>query len=96
MPVKKFDPHDPFDMVVTPVPLEDGRDGLDEMARTIIQEYLIIGYGEKAICRMFRESKYTGPYSIFRQRGKKYIDGLVREETENYRVRLRNLIQQEQ
>ncbi|MDP7626745.1 MAG: hypothetical protein QF530_02355 [SAR202 cluster bacterium] len=95
MPTKKFDPHDPFDIVVTPVPLEEGRDGLGDMAKTIIQEYLTIGWSDKAIYQMFKKPKYAGPYSIYRQRGEQYVQRLIREEEDKYRFRVRNLVRKE-
>jgi hypothetical protein len=95
LPTKKFDPHDPFDIVVTPVPLEEGRDGLGDMAKTIIQEYLTIGWSGKAIFQMFKKPKYAGPYSVYRQRGEQYVKELIREVTEKHHVRIRNLIQKE-
>ncbi len=93
MPTKNFDPHDPFDIVVTRMPLEKGRDGFDEMARTFIQEYLTIGWDDQKIFKMFKKPSYVGPYSIYHQRGEKYVQKLICEEIEKYKLRIRNLVE---
>ena len=87
----EFDPHDPFDLVGTIVPMEEGRDGLDEMARTIIQEYITIGWGEQVIFHMFSKEKYRGPHSIYKQRGEEYIKKLIEEEIAAHQSLVRRL-----
>ncbi len=87
----EFDPHDPFDLVGTIVPMEEGRDGLDEMARTIIQEYITIGWNANVILHMFSKERYRGPHSIFKQRGKEYIEKLIEEEFKTHQSLVRRL-----
>ena len=87
----EFDPHDPFDLVGTIVPMEEGRDGLEEMARTIIQEYLTIGRTGQVILHMFSKERYRGPYSVYKQRGREYIKRLIEEEIESHQSLVRRL-----
>ncbi len=87
----EFDPHDPFDLVGTIVPMEEGRDGLDEMARTIIQEFITIGWSDKVILHMFKKARYRGPHSIYKQRGEEYIKTLIEEEIASRQSLVRRL-----
>ena len=84
MPTKEFDPHDPFDLVSTPVPTEEGRDVVDEMARSFISEYLTMGWNEKGIMMMFSKPRYRGPYTVYRDRGEQYVRALLNEEIEKH------------
>lgn len=92
MPTKSFDPHDPFDLVGTAVPVEEGRDNVEEMARSFIQEYLTMGWGEKVIMMMFRKPRYRGPHKVYRDRGEQYIRDLLSEETEKYQSFVRLIL----
>ncbi|MAG36399.1 MAG: hypothetical protein CL878_09165 [Dehalococcoidia bacterium] len=80
MATKKFDPHDPFDLMGTPVPPEAGHDSLGEMARCFIEEYLQMGWPDEAILKLFGKPKYRGPNAVYRQRGEAYVRQLIVQE----------------
>ena len=77
MATKQFDPHDPFDLVGTPVPQEEGHDNLGEMARCFVEEYLNMGWTDEAILGMFQKPKYRGPHLVYQQRGEPHVRQLI-------------------
>ena len=91
MPTKEFDPHDPFDLVGTPVPVEEGHDNLEEMARCIIEEYMSMGWSEKVILRMFKTAGYAGPYTVYRAKGEEHVLRLIEEAKEKQKTLMQRL-----
>jgi hypothetical protein len=93
MPDKEFDPHDPFDLVGTAIPMdsEDGVDTVDEMARTVIQEYLMMGWNDKIILGIFANETFRGPHTAYQIKGKEYLGDLILEERELHRLKLQRL-----
>lgn len=79
MPTKDFDPHDPFDLVGKRVPVEEGHDNVEEMARCFIEEYLNMGWGEKVILAMFKKPMYQGPHAVYKARGDEYVQRIMDE-----------------
>jgi hypothetical protein len=88
MPDKEFDPHDPFDLVGTAVPLEDGRDGVEEMAEAFIDEYMTMGWTDKRILMTFQSSFFRGPHIVYRDRGVDYIEALISATRKRHRARV--------
>ena len=82
MAVKEFDLEDPFDIVGTPDPIEEGHDNVEEMARCVIKEYMSMGWSEKVILHMFKDSKYQGPNTVYRVKGEEYVLRLMDEARE--------------
>lgn len=91
MAVKDFDLEDPFDLVGTPVPIEEGHDNVAEMARCVIEEYLSMGWSGKVILRMFKTPTYTGPHAIYQSRGEDYVLGLIQEAKEKHAALMKRL-----
>ncbi len=79
MPNKELDPEDPFDLVVTPVSVEEGHDNLEEMARCFAEEYVDMGWSDKVILWMFQQPDYRGPHTAYRTMGEQYVRGLISE-----------------
>ena len=88
MPDKKFDPHDPFDLVGMPVPLEEGRDGVAEMAEAFVDEYMTMGWSDKQILLTFRKPFFRGPYIVYRDRGEEYLKSLISATRQRHRDRI--------
>ena len=84
MPTKEFDPHDPFDLIGTEIPMddEDGVDTVDQMARTVIQEYLMMGWNDKIILGIFANQTFRGPHTAYQIKGKERVSQLITEERE--------------
>ena len=91
MPVKDFDPEDPFDLVGTPVPKEEGHDNQEEMARCVIEEYLGMGWSGKVVLNMFKTSKFSGPHTIYKARGEEYVVCLIEEGKEKHKALMQRL-----
>lgn len=91
MAVKDFDLEDPFDIVGTPVPVEEGHDNVEEMAKCVIEEYMSMGWSDKVILHMFKDSKYQGPYTVYRVRGEEYVVRLISEAREKQQALMQRL-----
>ncbi len=92
MPTKKFDPHDPFDLVGTVMPSEDGVDGVEEMARALVSEYLTMGWDPDVIYDLFKKPQYRGPNIIYRQMGEEYVRNLIADERESHRAMMARIL----
>ena len=90
MPTKEFDPHNSFDLVETGIPLDpkDGVDTVDQMARTVIQEYLMMGWNDKIILGMFANQTFRGPHTAYLIKGKERVSQIISEEREVHRHKL--------
>lgn len=89
MPDKEFDPHDPFDLIGTPIPVEDGRDGVAEMAETFIDEYMTMGWTDMRILMTFASPLFRGPHIVYKDRGREYIEELIASTRERHHERVR-------
>ena len=76
---KVAEPTDPLDLVGTLVPGGE----IDELARSLIEEYAAMGYDAKRILELFRQPDYLAVHSVYRIRGEdavcRLIDGVLAE-----------------
>ena len=91
MPEKEFDLEDPYDLVGTRVPVEEGHDNKEEMARCVIEEYMSMGWSDKVILRMFKTPDYSGPHTVYKARGEEYVLRLMEESREKHSARMQRL-----
>ena len=91
MPANDFKLDDPFDLVGTPVPNEEGHDNQEEMARCVIEEYMSMGWSGKVILRMFKTPAYAGPHAIYKARGEDYVLVLIDEAREKHAALMQRL-----
>ena len=78
-PLKDPDADDPLEIVgvVLDRPIDDR--GLDDMARTFIEEYTLMGWGPKRILNMFRLPFYGGAHDAYERLGEERIVALIEE-----------------
>ena len=78
-PLKDPDADDPMEIVgvILDRPIDDR--GLDDMARTFIEEYTLMGWGPKRILTMFRHPFYGGPHDAYERLGEERIVALIEE-----------------
>ena len=88
----EFDPHDPFDLVGTPVPVEDGHDSLAEMALCFVAEFVNMGWNDKKVMSMFKKSAYRGPHMVFRLKGEEYVRQLIEQARESHAALMKRLL----
>ncbi len=75
---KTAESSDPY--VATAVMLSTpGHDGVAEMARTIVEEFALMGRPRAHILRMFTQPAFAGPYAVYQERGLEFIESLIDE-----------------
>ena len=77
LPKKEFEPEDPLELVG--VGLEEPPDeaALHEMACSIVEEYMRMGWTGENIMRLFRNPTFHMTHNILRLKGEEYVQGLV-------------------
>lgn len=78
-PTKDVDPEDPLEIVgvVLDRPIDDR--GLDDMARTFVEEYTLMGWSPKRILSIFRQPFYGGAHDAYERLGEERIVALIEE-----------------
>jgi hypothetical protein len=74
---KRFAIEDPFEAVA--VSLATAEDTTEEMARTFVEEFALLGFPPEKIMRLFRNPFYAGAHMVYTQRGEDFIQGLLRD-----------------
>ena len=74
---KVFEPEDPMELVGASFEQEPDEEALDEMACSIVEEYMRMGWTGENILRLFRNPAFKLTHSILQQRGEAYVRGLV-------------------
>jgi hypothetical protein len=75
---KEFEDDDPMELVGT-VCEGDAAGGLDEMARTIVEEFVRMGWPSDQIMSLFVDPFYRGPHAVFQAKGMAYVMGLIEQ-----------------
>ncbi|MBI2067744.1 MAG: hypothetical protein HYT77_07010 [Deltaproteobacteria bacterium] len=50
-----------------------------EMARTFIEEYMMIGWADDEILALFHEPYYRGTYDILQKKGETFVKNIIDE-----------------
>ena len=74
---KVFEPEDPMELVGVSFEQEPDEETLDEMACSIVEEYMRMGWTGENILRLFRNPAFKLTHGILQQRGEAYVRGLV-------------------
>jgi hypothetical protein len=69
----EFEEDDPMELVGVALPDGDP----DELARSIVEEFIRMGLSDEELWRLFHTPLYAGPHSIWRSRGDEYLRGLI-------------------
>ncbi len=51
----------------------------DQMARTFIEEYMMMGWADDEILALFHEPYYRGTYDILQKKGEEFVKNLIDE-----------------
>jgi hypothetical protein len=70
-PAKTAEPDDPLELVGVPLPVDEAT--FDEMARTLIEEYVRDGWSDARLLTLFRSSFYAGLHVVWRRRGEPWV-----------------------
>lgn len=81
MAEKRFDPEDPMALTGAVLPLSEKESvaAEEEMARTIVEEFALLGRDDEEILKLFRNPFYRFPHQVYRARGEKYVRNLIRK-----------------
>jgi hypothetical protein len=74
---KQLQPEDPFEMVAVGLPTTEDR--TDEMARTFVEEFALMGLTAERIMRLFEHPFYAGAHMVYQSRGEEFVRGLIDE-----------------
>lgn len=78
MPKDEFFPDDPMELVGLMLPDPSG-DGLNEMAKCIIEEFIQMGFDDDEIMRLFRNPYFVATSMIRREKGEDFVTNLIAE-----------------
>lgn len=73
MPKDEIEDDDPMELVGVALP--DGDQ--EELARSIVEEFIRMGLSDHELLHLFRDPFYAGPYAILRSRGEAYVQELI-------------------
>lgn len=79
--MRRIESDDPYAFVAIGFPNMVGHDPHTEMAKTFIEEYLIMGVPSDEIIELFHDPQYRGPYAILQAKGKEFVSALIEEIT---------------
>ena len=68
---KTAEPDDPLELVGVPVPVDEAT--FDDMARTLIEEYVRDGWTNSRLMALFRSPFYAGLHVVWRRRGEPWV-----------------------
>ncbi len=76
---KKFEAEDPFEIVQSflDVPADDSF--YDQMTRTFIEEYMMMGWDDEQIFSLFEDPFYRGTHDILKRKGERFVKRLIGE-----------------
>ena len=74
---KAFEPEDPMELVGVSFEQEPDQEALDEMACSIVEEYLRMGWTGENILRLFHNPAFKLTHDILEKRGEAYVQRLV-------------------
>ncbi len=75
--MKVFESEDPMELVGVSFARRPGNEALDEMACSIVEEYMRMGWTGENILRLFRNPAFKLTHNILQQRGESYVRRLV-------------------
>lgn len=79
MATKDFESDDPMEFVAMRFPAPDGVDIDADMARTIIEEYALMGMPRDRVLQLFRSPSFVGTHRIWKSRGEEFISSMLDE-----------------
>lgn len=69
--MKEFEEDDPMQMNATEIPCDEKH--FDEMVEAIIEEYLMMGWNDEQILKLFQHEFFQMTYAIRKKKGEEFI-----------------------
>lgn len=67
---------DPYELVGMVIPGEEGQ--TEQMAQAFIEEFLLLGWGEKQLMTLFTSPLYLGTHRIYQEKGDAWVQALIK------------------
>lgn len=67
---------DPYELVGMVIPGEEGQ--TEQMAQAFIEEFLLLGWGEKQLMTLFTSPLYLGTHRIYQEKGEVWVQALIK------------------
>jgi hypothetical protein len=78
-PLREPDAGDPLEIVGVVLDRPIDRRGLDDMARTFVEEYTLMGWSPRRILGVFRQPFYGGAHDAYEALGEERIVALIEQ-----------------
>lgn len=80
--MKDADAEDPLEIVGVVLDRPMDADAIDDMARTFVEEYVLLGWSPERILAMFRRPYYGGAHDAYERLGEPRIRALIEQTIE--------------
>lgn len=75
MAEKEFDPDDPMEFTGVALP----GNTMEAMAECFVEEFIMMGYTDEQLLKMFQEPFYAAVHQVYREKGEAYVTALIRQ-----------------
>jgi hypothetical protein len=79
--MKEFALEDPMELVGVELPEGD----LDQMARCLIEEYLLLGWNERQLMSLFTRPCFRTTHRIYQEKGAPQVEALIQQVVDEWR-----------
>jgi hypothetical protein len=79
--MKHTEPEVPMELVGVSLP----QGNPDHMARCLIEEYMLLGWDERQLLKLFTQPNFQATYRIFQTKGEEYVRSLIRRVCDEWR-----------
>ena len=76
---KAFEEKDPLEMVSVFMDVPSEEASTLEMARTFVEEYMLMGWSDDAIFELFQNAFYKATHNILQLKGEEYVKTILKE-----------------
>ena len=76
---KQLEPDDPYALVGVVFAVEEEEELDRQMARTIVEEYALLGMPRQKVWRLFRSPFFRGTHAILERRGEAFVREVIDE-----------------
>ena len=76
---KEVEQEDPFALVQMYIDVPADETFYDQMARTFIEEYMMMGWADDDILGLFQDPYYRGTHDILQKKGEEFVKNIIQE-----------------
>ncbi|MBI1909454.1 MAG: hypothetical protein HYS22_04730 [Deltaproteobacteria bacterium] len=79
MAEKEFETEDPFEMVQAFLEAPADDRFYEEMTRTFVEEYLMMGWDDEEVFSLFKDPFYRGTHDVLKKKGEEFVKNIIHE-----------------